>query len=207
MSKLVKFSLIGLIISISGLVYSFLVYGYDITDEVLGDSETVVKSNKVEANHINEIYIDMSGANLNIEPFNGDEIKVEYEAKIYQLTRDDYNLTMDQIGDTLHIELEQNKSLTLLSVLNDVEVNVLILNKNFEKISIHANVAEVNVNDVKLDKLNIEVSVGSVNLNDVFANQVAMEVTVGTINMDEVIGDLDMKLDATKMVAKLSEIN
>ena len=122
MKRIVKLSLIGLVIGLLGMVYTYSVYGNDITDEIFGEYETSEINHQVDAKDINVINIEMSGALLNIEPTEGEQIKVEYEAKIYELTNNDYDLTMDKIGDVLHIELKQNKAITLTSILNDVDV-------------------------------------------------------------------------------------
>src|SRR5690554_6449409 len=207
MRRIVKLSLIGLVIGLLGMVYTYSVYGNDITDEIFGEYEVFEKSDQVDAKDINVINIELSGAQLNIEPTEGEQIKVEYEAKIFELTNNDYDLTMDKIGDVLHIELKQNKAMTLTSILNDVDVNVLIPNKQFENISIESNAGKVSINDVQLVKLDIEANVGYVNLNDVAADSIDMEVTVGKVNMNEVVGNFDLTLNAAKMVAKLSEIS
>lgn len=207
MRRIVKLSLIGLVIGLLGMVYTYSVYGNDITDEIFGEYEVFEISDQVDAKDINVINIELSGAQLNIEPTEGEQIKVEYEAKIFELTNNDYDLTMDKIGDVLHIELKQNKAITLTSILNDVDVNVLIPNKQFENISIESNAGKVSINDVQLVKLDIEANVGYVNLNDVAADSIDMEVTVGKVNMNEVVGNFDLTLNAAKMVAKLSEIS
>ncbi|MGM8214883.1 DUF4097 family beta strand repeat-containing protein [Bacillaceae bacterium W0354] len=206
MSKLVKISLSGLIIGFIGMLVSFTIYGEDIFDTIVGDYEVISEHKQVSANDVEIINIDVGGARLHIHSIEGDEIKVDLDARVNQLVNILSTFDVKKSGDELLIKFNQKTHISFLSFLNDTEVNVYVPNKMFDEFNIASSAGRVEVNDINADEVFVESNAGKVILQNIHSNYTTIDIAAGNVDIKSVTGDIEADINAGKLLVQLDKI-
>ncbi|QVY61038.1 DUF4097 family beta strand repeat-containing protein [Cytobacillus gottheilii] len=135
-------------------------------------------SNGKVGSNIEEIAIELEGANATIQRTSGDDLETEIEGK------GEVNVTEE--GDTLKIKYE--RKFWFSSPFNRTATIVIHVPETFDRtLSIRGGSGTIDVNgenDWQLDEMDVKLGSGKINVQNILAETVSLEATSGVMSVD-----------------------
>ncbi|AJS58446.1 DUF4097 family beta strand repeat-containing protein [Paenibacillus sp. IHBB 10380] len=121
------------------------------------------QSRSVSAANVTDIHVNSNTANVNIVPYDGTEIQVHMKGKSEERWADDFQLSVEENGNQVTIEaneLEKTRIFVLYS--GDYELLVQLPQKNFERLQVQTEAADIDVEGVQIKRSFLEAGVGNI---------------------------------------------
>lgn len=201
-----RLALFGLMIGAIGTILSLMIYGSGIVEAIMGDYKKVNHRHEFNVESVDEININAAGAEVYIKPIEGNVIKVDFDAKIYDVTNIEEQYDIIEKDNQLNIELKMKKRFTLINFANDIQLTIYLPKKRFEKINIDSSVSVLKVDSIFTNEMFIKSNAGFMEISEIDTNDFRLDVNAGSIELNHVQGNIDADINVGKIEATFNQI-
>lgn len=204
----IMYGALGLVvIGVIGVILSINTSG---AEAFTFSSVDVHESKDVSAKGINNIVIDSSSVDVNIQPANVDKIEADFSGQVGKKSKDLYKLDMDKDGDTVKITMDKkDKFQFMMFNFTKVSLNVKVPQQLYNSIEIEAASADITLDEVEAKEVVIETQSGDIEVSDASAEDtLALQASSGditvngtrsnTLDIQSSSGDIEMKNNEAK---------
>ncbi|WP_017187724.1 DUF4097 family beta strand repeat-containing protein [Alkalibacillus haloalkaliphilus] len=207
MKTVAKVALVGLVIGFIGLIMSVLLSGATLVENYVGEFTTVQDSKTFEAEVVDEVYIDVSVAEVNILPTDENEVKVSYDGRFSQVFLQQTDLQIELENNELHINFKADPVLFLPTLGGQhFELDLHLPEKIYDVLSIDSSAGITEVEGVVANEVDVVSSAGKVTLEDIESEHTNIRSSAGMVEVKYLTGDLDIKTSAGSIVTTLEQI-
>ncbi|GAA0466559.1 DUF4097 family beta strand repeat-containing protein [Alkalibacillus silvisoli] len=208
MKVVAKIALIGLIVGFVGLLISVLVSGSSLVENYVGEISTVQDQKEYDAELVDEIYIDVSVAEVNILPTDEDEVKVNYNGRFSQAFMQQTDLGIELKNNELHLNVNTDNPIMFLPTFGGqhIELDLYLPKKAYHVLSIDSSAGKTHVESAVVSEVEIVSSAGKITLEDIESERTNIRSSAGMVEVNYLTGDLDIRTSAGEIVTTLEQI-
>ncbi len=152
----------------------------------------IEEERSISAEKITDILIFSNVGDVNVVPYDGNEIQVSMKGKTEKKWTDDFRLSLEEKDNRITIEANQIEKARLFNIYSGTyELLVKMPKKEFETLEVHSDVANIDIGGVTANHYKIKTTMG-----DIHGNQlngiVQAESEVGNISLrfQNIINDI-----------------
>ncbi|MGF7047235.1 DUF4097 and DUF4098 domain-containing protein YvlB [Paenibacillus sp. DS2015] len=158
--RVMQFALLLIIVSVIGnmLMYSFNLSPFNLA--------VIDHTRSISASNVTDIRIMSNTGDVNIVPYDGTEIVVHMKGKSEKRYQDNYRLSVEENGSEITIEAEEFEKKRLFVINSGAyELLVQLPQKEYEKLQVHTDLADINVEKIQTKQSFLESSLGGITAN------------------------------------------
>ena len=144
----------------------------------------IEEKQSISAEKISDIQIFSNIGDVNVVPYEGDEIQVSMKGKTEKKWVEDFQFSVEEKNDRLTIEANQMEKARLFNINSGgYELEVQLPKKEFETLDVHSDVANIDLNGVDAKQYNLKTKMGNIHGNEL----------KGIVHAESEVGDITLK--------------
>ncbi|WNB90794.1 DUF4097 family beta strand repeat-containing protein [Bacillus sp. NEB1478] len=157
------------------------------------NSAKVDQKRLIDSGSITDIKVSSNISDVKIIPNDSEKIEVHMRGRSTNMNTDNVELAVKQNGNKLTIHTAHKKP-RFLVVFNDYDLLIKMPNKDFKKLTVKTDAAEINLKEISAHHFYLNSDVGDITLHNV-NGKINAESDVGDMNMyvDEITKDITAK--------------
>ncbi|MGG0656050.1 DUF4097 family beta strand repeat-containing protein [Rummeliibacillus pycnus] len=201
MSKILKISIIALVLLLIGLVGGLLTFRSS------NDVVSVAKTKEITNPDIKALDVHIENASVELIPIKGNTTKVELTGK--RSNSSEPKLSTSVNDDTLSIELRERefKLFSFEFWSTPLYLKVYVPEKSYKDIKIDCDNGKIQASDLEVDDLYTKTANGLITLENIRSTKANVVTNNGKIILNNVEGELSGKTNNGKIILKTKELD